>query len=615
MLRFYILIFIFTIENLFASSFYSEKKTVETIPVVHYKIKWLVPVSTHIESIFKQYSKLFILQNTPPRTQGGIIKRAQKDCKRIKKVFAKEGYFDAEVSFKLNPNEKKIMIFLYVAIGPRYRINDIRFVIKDIYHPYSFDKLIPDITGLHKDEWVDMEKIYQSKDKIKFYLEEAGYPFPIVLDPIGTFDKKHYKIDIVYPIYVGFFGRIDETLIIGLQKLREEYVQNRLLWSKGSFYKKSVVDQSYQTLMETGLLGKVDFKPELIKTEKTKGIPNKEQPIRMKISATESPPRVLGGGIRYTTSEGSGIYGFWAHNNIQRRGNRLGVLGSYSRLNKKITLQYDIADFISPRQKLLNEASMHYVKNRAYTSRSKSIGTCISRPLSRTVIGSVGIKGEKNWTRQKENIYRTTIASFPIAVNFDLRDNRFSPQKGAFFGTQLIPYFGKFENTNRIIAIKGDAAFYFPFFPNRIDYSPLVLASFIKAGSLISKNRAFVPPDKRFYSGGSHSIRGYAYQMLGPVEEGVPLGGRSISEIGFELRFRTSEDVGFVTFVEGGNVEEGRVPLFRKLHWGGGFGFRYYKTVIPIRIDFAIPFKRRRELGGRYIDHPFQIYLSVGHAF
>ena len=49
--------------------------------------------------------------------------------------------------------------------------------------------------------------------------------------------------------------------------------------------------------------------------------------------------------------------------------------------------------------------------------------------------------------------------------------------------------------------------------------------------------------------GGGSSLRGYEYQLVGPIDKkNIPLGGRSFVEFSTELRVRINSDYGIVTF-------------------------------------------------------------------
>ena len=138
-----------------------------------------------------------------------------------------------------------------------------------------------------------------------------------------------------------------------------------------------------------------------------------------------------------------------------------------------------------------------------------------------------------------------------------------------------------------------------------------VLAGRGRAGMIIGEDRSDLPANKRFYSGGGESVRGYEYQKVGPLDEdGDPLGGRSVLEAGLEFRARVTESFGIVPFVEGGNVFEASDPEDLDLLWAAGLGFRYYTAVGPLRFAFAVPLDKRDN-----VDDDFQIYLSLGQAF
>jgi translocation and assembly module TamA len=138
----------------------------------------------------------------------------------------------------------------------------------------------------------------------------------------------------------------------------------------------------------------------------------------------------------------------------------------------------------------------------------------------------------------------------------------------------------------------------------------VVLASFGALGSIVGASRAALPADKRLYAGGAGSVRGYGYQLAGPLDAvNKPLGGASSLELGAELRYRFTETMGIAPFIEGGNVYPTSLPNSGKLFYGAGIGFRYYTAIGPVRLDIATPFTHRSA------DSPIQFYISVGQAF
>jgi outer membrane protein assembly complex protein YaeT len=141
----------------------------------------------------------------------------------------------------------------------------------------------------------------------------------------------------------------------------------------------------------------------------------------------------------------------------------------------------------------------------------------------------------------------------------------------------------------------------------------------------LGADSAVLHPRKRFYAGGSRSVRGYGENQLGPriltispailmdttrsgcssaqIANGScdpnrvpsadfqsrPLGGRQLLEANVEYRFPLLGALDAAVFVDAGWVGSGAEPLAPgKGAITPGFGFRYESPVGPVRIDLGI---------------------------
>jgi translocation and assembly module TamA len=119
-----------------------------------------------------------------------------------------------------------------------------------------------------------------------------------------------------------------------------------------------------------------------------------------------------------------------------------------------------------------------------------------------------------------------------------------------------------------------------------------------------------LPPDQRFYAGGTSTVRGYRYQSVGPhFPDNNPTGGTAISTGTIELRQRILSSYGVVAFVDAGQVTANGAPFTGSWRVGAGVGFRYYTSIGPIRADIAFPLNKQP--GG----DAFELYLGLGQAF
>jgi translocation and assembly module TamA len=165
-----------------------------------------------------------------------------------------------------------------------------------------------------------------------------------------------------------------------------------------------------------------------------------------------------------------------------------------------------------------------------------------------------------------------------------------------------------------------------------------VLAASALAGLAQGAGETSLPPDQRFYAGGSGTIRGYAYQSVGPKfpeggpAENLPTGGTSIEAGSLELRQRFGTNFGAAIFVDAGRVSsdprevpgevlvpaapgKGPVAIPEGLRIGAGVGLRYYTPIGPIRLDVAVPVNATaidRQVPGY---GSFQVYIGLGQAY
>ncbi|MDH3535666.1 MAG: autotransporter assembly complex protein TamA [Gammaproteobacteria bacterium] len=94
-----------------------------------------------------------------------------------------------------------------------------------------------------------------------------------------------------------------------------------------------------------------------------------------------------------------------------------------------------------------------------------------------------------------------------------------------------------------------------------------------------------LPTSLRFYSGGAHSVRGYAYQSLGPTDaDGKVIGARYMMYGGVEFEHYFNDRWGLALFYDVGNAID---DLADSLESGAGFGWRWKSPVGPVRVDLA----------------------------
>jgi translocation and assembly module TamA len=280
----------------------------------------------------------------------------------------------------------------------------------------------------------------------------------------------------------------------------------------------------------------------------------------------------------------------------------------------------------------------------AYDQTAQTAGVTLSRKLSTIWSASIGISGVHE-TIVQEGITRVyTLFALPLGVLYDTTnlDSPLSdPTHGMRASLSFAPTLSRGQPNSTFFVTQGSIAAYLDLHGLlHTDPGRSVLALRALGGSALGANQVNetvgdqlfgvpdMPPDQRFYAGGSGTVRGYRYQSVGPeFPDGNPVGGVTMAAFNAEFRQRIGTSFGAVVFVDAGQVSQSRNPLSSVFHgsrcsaasglqsatacWaiGVGAGARYYTPIGALRLDFAVPTFRRSN------DDKFELYIGLGQAF
>src|SRR5690606_2982221 len=196
--------------------------------------------------------------------------------------------------------------------------------------------------------------------------------------------------------------------------------------------------------------------------------------------------------------------------------------------------------------------SLRHEDNDAYSELAIGGGVALDRALGERWDGPVGTTLELTKIEDNEAGKRTFLLfGLPVGLRYDGTDSRLDPTKGARLRVQTTPYMATINETSLFLKSEVNASAYYQV----MDAPRLVMAARSRVGAIFGSGRTNIPASKRFYAGGGGSIRGIDYQEAGPLDaNGDPIGGRSVAEMAVEARFKVTETIGIVPFLDGGTV-------------------------------------------------------------
>jgi translocation and assembly module TamA len=244
----------------------------------------------------------------------------------------------------------------------------------------------------------------------------------------------------------------------------------------------------------------------------------------------------------------------------------------------------------------------------------------LTRKLSSVWSVSIGgVTTDEQIIQNAETLHYVLLA-VPMTVSYDsthLASPLEDPRHGIRGSLSIKPTLAIGNPNAEYLINQLSAATYFDF--NHLlptDPGRTVLAVRAHAGVAEGAGELSLPPDQRFYAGGSGTIRGYQYQSVGPVfppgtpAAGLPIGGTAMTDGSVELRQRFGTNFGGVAFMDAGQVSASLKAVPDEFKIGVGGGVRYYTPIGPIRFDIAVPASKRLPK-----QDTFEFYIGLGQAF
>ncbi len=541
-----------------------------------------------------------------------IQARLEEDSALMQTILASEGWYSAEVTIRIDlaataEDDKPgaMTAVIDVVPGKRYSLGKIDVVAGPTEPP----ALISDNLALKPGEPIVAERVQGAEAKVSLALPEQGYPFAKVGERSILLDRETGLGDYTLPIETGPRARFGGFATEGDQAFGVDHIEVLARFKKGELYDSRKIDDLRKALVATGLFSNITVEPKAT----GEAIGDGTEYVTTWVKQDAGPPRTIAGTLGYATGEGFRAEGSWTHRNLFPPEGALiaqGVVGTKEQ-GAGVTFRRSNAGKRDRSFELVAEA-LHsdYDAYSAYTGRLAAQLRRTSTPIwQKRYTYALGVEllgtAERAWDDALGRKDRKTyyVGGLNGQIGLDFSDDLLDPTKGFRVTALVQPEAAVHDGFNPYVRARLDASGYFPVSDS------FVLAGRVRLGTIQGAERDEIPPSRRLNSGGGGSVRGFAYQKLGPLDpEGDPRGGRSLNEASAEVRYRFG-NFGVVGFVDVGQSYAETMPQFSDLRIGAGIGGRYYTNFGPLRIDLATPLDRRPGEGR------FNVYVSIGQAF
>jgi translocation and assembly module TamA len=606
-----------------------------------YKVELALVGNDDIDQTLKATSDLIALRASAPVSPFGLIARARSDTDRLKTALESFGYYESQVIVHINgklltdpslgdtlaalPKGSTAQVAVSFTMGTLYHLRRIDI---DIDGEAPLDAR--ETLGLKSGQAAVASAVLAGGARLLSALQERGYAFAQVDAPIAYEAADAPVLDLSFHVIAGRKVNVGEIHIEGLKRVHELLVRRRLLLHSGELYKPSAIEAARRDLLALNVFAQVSIQIGTKADESGGGVP-----ITFKI--VERLRHAISLSAAYSSDLGGSGGATWTDRNVFGNAEQLTFAASVINLGGSDTtgtgydtsIKYLIPEFLHRDQSLQFAVTAIKQQLQAYDQTAKTASVTLSRKLSTIWSVSAGLSTTDEQIIQDTSVatnadgqivpvpqtFNYTLVALPLSLNYDstnLPTPLEDPRHGFRGSLSVTPTLAighpnaKFLITQVRVATYFDLNNLLPIAPGRS-----VLAARALAGIAQGAGELSLPPDQRFYAGGTSTIRGYGYQLVGPVfpQTDIPVGGTAIMAGGLEFRQRFYSSWGAVAFVDAGQVSASLKPLHSDVRVGAGAGMRYYTPIGPIRFDIAVPVSRRPG------EDSFEVYIGLGQAF
>ncbi|KQM98275.1 autotransporter assembly complex protein TamA [Sphingomonas sp. Leaf25] len=569
----------------------------------NYRITGIDAVDT---DLFRQrFNELSTLRANEgePANAAQIDRRAREDARTLDELLRNEGYFDARIATSVRPEGDRLIVYLEVEPGERYRFAQVRT--PGIAVAGTKAETLREAFPIAPQSPVQGDTVVAAQEKLTQTIGREGFPFAKVGEAEITVDHATRTATIEVPVQPGGERRFGRIVARPNRVFDGDHAQDIARFKPGETYDSTLVDDLRRAIVQTSLVSQVRLTPVEGQVPGT---------VDLDLAMEPAPPRTIAAELGYGTGEGARVEGSWTHRNLFPPEGALTLRGVLGTREQVAAVTFRRNNFHGRDRVLTGQIAATHLVRDAFEANTVSLSGSLERQTNiffqKTWTWSLG--AELLATDERDVIVATGdprrrtyfIGAVPTSLNYDGSDDLLNPTRGFRLGGRFSPELSLQGDVFGYTRVQLDGSVY------KSVNDSLVLAGRARIGSILGAPRDAVAPSRRFYAGGGASVRGYGFQSIGPRDpNNDPIGGRSLAEFSIEARVRAFGNFGVVPFLDAGNIDTSPLPGLSDLRYGAGIGVRYYSNFGPIRVDVGTPINPQRG------DPRIAVYVSLGQAF
>lgn len=520
----------------------------------------------------------------PPSAQYGLIRR--QILANSKEALQAMGYYESALSLSTDHEDGCVRVTVDVQTGPAVILQraDIR-ITGEAANDDAFNRLVANAQlaigkRLQHDQYSTLKKNLQQR------LISRGYTQGKLTRHRLSVDTQKRQAIIVLHVDSGpryNFGTISLTG----SELRNTLTHAYLGFAEGEPFNSQRLLETQQAYLGAGYFSAVRVE---------KGTPDDStRTIPVSISLTDNNRWSLLTGIGASTDTGPRVRLGVENRRVNRAGHRFRAETELSQVQQGAGASYQIPLRDPLRERLDFHTSYVNEVTDSKDNERWSTGADYIVELENRWVTTTSL----TYLRETYEIADEVDQAELIIPGFQLSRVKANDPVYPSFGWRLSSK-ARFANRNlsstaSFLQLNGNGKILFPLLGGRV----LVRGDL---GYTEVTNVRELPASIRFFAGGDSSVRGFAYESLGPrADNGEVIGGRHLATGSLEYDHPITEKWHLAVFTDGGNAFNDFNDF--EIRRSAGFGIRWRSPLGPIRLDLARAVDENRD---------WRLHLSMG---
>ena len=520
--------------------------------------------------------------------------KLEADLEAIRSFYLNQGFINFEIvssQVSVSPDKEGISITINLKEGEKFVFGDILLAGDKVVPFEELERYIE----IRKGDLFSRARVNELINKITDRLGDDGYANSNVR-AIPQLDQEQNVV--TFSLYVDAGRRlyVRRINITGNSSTQDSVIRRELRQFEGEWYSLKKVNRSKQRLDLMGFFSSVT-----VKSVPVTGLPDT---VDLDVEVVERKTGSFQVGVGYSSEDRVLMTFNLSNDNIFGTGNSLSADISSGSVNETYALSYTnphVNDYGVSRTLNFTSRTSDYSSLNISNYSEDMIAASVDYgvPLSeydkiflgggveesQLTLGSNPDAEYSNFVNQNGN----TNITVPFNIGWS-RDGRDSV---------IIPSAGIFQRFNSSIATPiGDLTYY------TVNYELKSYKSFGKSTTFVASGRLAYGEDyggdqlpfyKRFYAGGSSTVRGYQSSALGPKrDDGTSLGGKrrlltSLEALTPIPTIKDDRTMRLVYFLDAGGLDNSFDGVLSDYRYSVGVGMNWYSPIGPMRLSFAKP--------------------------